>query len=707
MKLLLYFAAITRLTAASYLREAAPRSAGGLLFLNTTQATLSTSTESVSPTNVETISSAASGSSTTPPTTSKSSITSPIKPDSSSAAVTAPTSPGDLTVVGSSPSSSSTHAVEPTGSNLLTVVRGSLGVPSSPTVALASSSDLTMVHSSSNLGSDPAVEPPSSSDVTTTQGKLGLSSTYAAELTTSGYSSAVRVSLGPGGDPGVVPTNAGDMTTVQASPGLGSEPGAVSTTVGVVTAVQASSSSGSTDTVKSTTFTDLTAAPSRPSSIYSESEDKAGLASTATRKPEPDRSSTSAESVSTRFTEPSTAAQSSFVYSVSPAPLGHTTPGAPSSSWTLTLASAFSRTAHSAATSDATPPSRQDRVSGSVSTPRPPGAATTATLPAASKPQTAMHAVAVDANTTVESSLPIVPPLATSSTEGHVDVAETLTTVGTQVSSQAMQSSSSARRTSTASAVTLSSGGAVPTTIISEAASPTQGRPSGQLATPSQGLPRVILPNGSGNSSTEGRLIQLGFLFPLNYVFVSQHLQAAAQIFEVLPAALAHGTVQRSTIEVARLVPYDTQATAGYIATVAKLYYPNASVDQLQRDVLDPKSDIYTRGEDMQKNLTALIDPTIKVTDDNGGMDCAAQPCNASPDTSGSGSSKQTGITAGAVVGGAAVCGVLGLGVFQLYRRRGSAAWPFGEQNSRLSGTRISRPIGSVNSLGWNWLTDK
>ncbi|TQV90512.1 hypothetical protein IF1G_10835 [Cordyceps javanica] len=135
----------------------------------------------------------------------------------------------------------------------------------------------------------------------------------------------------------------------------------------------------------------------------------------------------------------------------------------------------------------------------------------------------------------------------------------------------ALPGSGATSRTSTASAVTLSSAGAVPTTILTEARSPTRGHPSEPVATPSQGLPRVILPNSSGGSSTNGRLIQLGFLFPLNYVFVSQHLQAAAQIFEVLPGALAHGTVQRSAIEVARLVPYDKRETAGYITTVAKL----------------------------------------------------------------------------------------------------------------------------------------
>lgn len=71
----------------------------------------------------------------------------------------------------------------------------------------------------------------------------------------------------------------------------------------------------------------------------------------------------------------------------------------------------------------------------------------------------------------------------------------------------------------------------------------------------------------------------------------------------MLPAALAQGTVQRSAIEVTKLVPYDRLATTGYITTIAKLYYPKALVDQLQRDILNPNSDIYTKGGDVEQNF--------------------------------------------------------------------------------------------------------
>ncbi|XWW94407.1 hypothetical protein V2A60_002423 [Cordyceps javanica] len=692
MKLLLYVAAITHPAAASFLRNAAPRSAGGLLFLNTTQAALSTSTMSVSPV----ISSAAGSSLTTQRTTTWPPTTPPVRPGSSSTAVTAPTSPGDSTIVDSSFRSKSTPGAEPTISDPSTVILSSLGGTSSPGRVPASSSDSSLGYGSSNPGSNPAGEPASSAD------KPGSSSTHTLDPTTSGRPTAVRGSPDPGSDPVVAPTNAGDLTTTQASTSWSTYT-VKPTTFAILTTTQPESGLSS-NPVAGPASTDATTA-SYPSSVQPGSGDKAGPASTATHKPGLGWSTTGAEAV--KPTEPPADRQSPSVHSTSPTALRQATSGVPSRTRTLTLASALSRTAHSTATADVTSRSRQDGASGSVSTSRTPWAATTALPPAsASKPQTAMHAAASGANTTVDGSLLIATSPTTPPAGVHVNVAENLASNGGTVTSQTKQGSDSTRRTSTASAVTLSSGGAVPTTILTEAASPTRVRPS-SAATPLQGLPRVILPN-SARSSTDGNLIQLGFLFPLNYVFVSQHLQAAAQIFEVLPVALAHGTVQRGAIQVAKLVPYDTQATVGYIATVAKLHYPKASVDELQREILDPRSEIYTGGGDMQRNLTALIDPSIKITDDDGGMDCASPPCDASPGTSGS--SKQTGITVGAVVGGAAACGVMGLGIFQLYRRRGSAlatAWPFRKQKTRLTVTRISRPVGSVNSLGWDWLTEK
>ncbi|PMB65613.1 Signaling mucin MSB2 [Beauveria bassiana] len=688
-----------RLTAASYLRDAAPRSSGGLLFLNTTRATLSTSTQSVSPTNVEIISSAAGGNPAVQPITSETPTTSLTRPGSSSIAVTAPTSPGGLIIVAGSLSSSSTHALEPTSSDALTVVRGSPGLTSSPAAEPVNSGDLTMVQGSSNPGSTPAVGPTSSGDLTTTQGREGLSSTHAAESTTTDNLTTVQGGSGLSSDPAVAPTGVGASTTAQTGPSSSSTYAVRPTTSTDLTATRPTPSL-SRSAIAGTASTDLTRASYRPSSAQSESEGRPGPASTTTHKPAPSRSTTSAEIVSTLPTETLADPQPSSASSSLPTALGQATSGAPRSTLTLTLASAPSRTTHSTATHDATSPSRQDRASGSVSTSLPPWTAPTASLPTnASKPQTAVHAVAMDANTAVEVSSPTATSPTPSPDGVLVNIVENSTTVGGTVASQ------STSRTSTASAVTLSRGGAAATTILTEAPSPTRDGPPGQVQTPVQGLPRVILPGSSITPSSDGSLIQLGFLFPLNYVFVSQHLQAAAQIFEVLPGALAHGTVQRSAVEVAKLVPYDTQARVGYITTVAKLYYPKAFVGQLQTDILDPKSEIYTTGEDMQRNLTALIDPAIKITDDNGGMDCASQPCNTSRS-----SSKQTGITAGAVVGGAAVCGVLGLGIFQLYRRRGlalAAAWPSGKQKNRLTGTRISRPIDSVNSLGWNWLTDR
>ncbi|KAH8715404.1 Signaling mucin MSB2 [Beauveria bassiana] len=667
--------------AAYHLREAAPRSAGGLLFPNTTQATLPPSTESASPTNVEIISSAAGGNPAIQPTTSRDPTTMPITLGSSSTAATAPRNPSDLAIVQASPTSSSVHRVEPTDSDQLTVVRVSPGLTSNHAVEPTNSGDLTLMQGSSSSSSTYATKPPNSVQLTVVRGSPGLTS-----------------------NPAVEPTNSGDLTVVRGGPNPGSNSAAGPTPSKNLALAPPALSLSSNSVAEPAASTGVTTASYRSSSIHPGSVDKTGPASTTTHKSEPSRPTTSAEISSTLPTKPPThPLEPTSVYSALPNTLRQSSTDAPGSTWTPTLTSALSRTAHGTATQEAMSASRQDRASGSVGISLPPLTTTTVPLPAtASKPQTAMHAVAIDASTTVDG-IPLTATSLAPSRDGvPVNTAENLITVGGTAASQTIQSSFTSR-TSTASAVTLSRGGTTATTILTEAPSPTRDGPSGRLQTPVQGLPRVILP-GSSITSSDGSLIQLGFLFPLNYVFVSQHLQAAAQIFEVLPGALAHGTVQRSAVEVARLVPYDTRARVGYITTIAKLYYPKAFVDQLQTDILQPKSDIYTGGGDMQRNLTALIDPAIRITDDDGGMDCASQTC-AAPSPGTPNSSKQTGITAGAVVGGAAFCGALGLGVFQLYRRRGSAAWPFGKRKSgRLDGSRISRPMNSVNSLGWNWL---
>lgn len=374
MKLLLYLAAITRLITAFYLRGAAPRSAGGLLFRNTTG-----------------------GNPITPLTTSSDQNPSLVNLDSSSTPVTVHTNPSDLSIVQGSLSSSSIRAVESTHSDPLTIVGGSLG-----------------------LTSNPAVEPTNSGHVTTSQGRSSL----------------------------------GSSITESAAP------------------------------------TEVTTALHRPSSTQSESEDSAGPASTITHKPEPSRPPTSTSVPNT----PSTNFLADFLkpsslYSANPTTVSQSITETPGSTGTPTLDSTLSRTAHNTATQNVMSPSH--RASEIVDTSLPPLTATTASIPAlTSKPQTAIHIVAIDANTTVQSSLLTVPAPAPapSGDRVHENAAENTTAGGG--TSQTIPGSFTSRIT--ASAITLSRGGATPSTILTEV--PTQASPSGQIQASVTGLPRVILP---------------------------------------------------------------------------------------------------------------------------------------------------------------------------------------------------------------------
>jgi hypothetical protein len=230
-------------------------------------------------------------------------------------------------------------------------------------------------------------------------------------------------------------------------------------------------------------------------------------------------------------------------------------------------------------------------------------------------------------------------------------------------------------------------------------------------------LPRAIL-SGSGESSNPpayATLIQVGFLFPLNYFFVSQNLDAAGQIFRILPHILSQVGAPIGSFQVVRLVPYDSRETLGYVATLAMVYYPTILVDKLQRDIYAPNSRLYTAGDDLQRNLSALINPSIEIKGAVGDSDCASETCPPTQREAGDGdlnklnSSKDQGLTVGMVIGGTGVSGFVGFGVFYLarrYKRRKAhdcetECKRCNEHASVGTRYRISRPIAVSNSLGW------
>ena len=190
--------------------------------------------------------------------------------------------------------------------------------------------------------------------------------------------------------------------------------------------------------------------------------------------------------------------------------------------------------------------------------------------------------------------------------------------------------------------------------------------------------------------------------------------------------------------------PYDSEATTGYIATVAQAYIPTEKVDVLRKLLHNPISRLYDQPNESVKTLMSMIDPSIPLlvgeyddssfggssgSGDGSGSDGDGDDSNdtyddstAGASSSGSTKASSVGIGVGVVAGAAAY----GAGMFwvarryrkkrQLHRRtsstadqmsdRGGSIFTGGGRLSRGSGSQrtqmISAPVMAENSLGWN-----
>ncbi|ODA83078.1 hypothetical protein RJ55_01587 [Drechmeria coniospora] len=181
----------------------------------------------------------------------------------------------------------------------------------------------------------------------------------------------------------------------------------------------------------------------------------------------------------------------------------------------------------------------------------------------------------------------------------------------------------------------------LPTTMVAEPSSLSYSPPTdpdtATTALPTN-IPKIILPNDPDKPAPEGSVpIQIGFLYPLNYLFVANNTDAAGQIFKYLPIALASaGGFSEAKVQVSKLVPYDTRRQWGYITTIAKLDYPATEVDRLQMDLWSANSAIYNNPDSIVQNLTALINPKIDIHGNLNGVGVGAG--GALPSSSGGGS---------------------------------------------------------------------
>jgi hypothetical protein len=261
-------------------------------------------------------------------------------------------------------------------------------------------------------------------------------------------------------------------------------------------------------------------------------------------------------------------------------------------------------------------------------------------------------------------------------------------------------------------------------------------------------------------------MVQLGFLFALNYEFVVGNPLSSAQIFQYLPLGVADGLGLRGDeIVMHSLAPLDTTLELGYVTTLAMAYMPSNMVSTLGLDLHVPAAAIYCNNDPSVNTLMNYIDPAIPLTPGSTLSGSAATGTGSgsqATSTSNSGnngvfntndqntSSSVTTTTAGVAVG--AVCGAAAYGaamffIARRYKKRkqahrrssslispsemrqsssppllsGANAYMSGgrttpgtggnDRNSRGSGRsngnsartqQISAPMMAENSLGWN-----
>ncbi len=181
-------------------------------------------------------------------------------------------------------------------------------------------------------------------------------------------------------------------------------------------------------------------------------------------------------------------------------------------------------------------------------------------------------------------------------------------------------------------------------------------------------------------------LIQIGFLYGMNYNFIANNAMAAAQLFQLLPEALSYaGGFDASKVQMRKLVPLNTYQTLGYITTLAIVSYPSEMVETLRMDLKIPTSPLYSNPEQLVYNLTMEINSAIDIIlgsyPEDGSApreSLAPEPARPRPrtvilsvirDTSGSQSSTQRGTTVAIVAGSVFVAAAYGAAMFVIARR--------------------------------------
>ena len=128
-------------------------------------------------------------------------------------------------------------------------------------------------------------------------------------------------------------------------------------------------------------------------------------------------------------------------------------------------------------------------------------------------------------------------------------------------------------------------------------------------------LPHVIAPpRGIPQQPQNATMVQVGFLYALNYPFVVANSLAQEQLFGYLPSGIAYVIiVPEEKITMQSLRAYESTGELHYLTTLAFMYIPSSSVDLLQVAINSNSTPMYNNPDATIKTLMNFINPDYPV----------------------------------------------------------------------------------------------
>jgi hypothetical protein len=159
----------------------------------------------------------------------------------------------------------------------------------------------------------------------------------------------------------------------------------------------------------------------------------------------------------------------------------------------------------------------------------------------------------------------------------------------------------------------------IATVVQSDTPNKPPDSPSMQTGIPLS-LPKAITrDDGVTYQPRKTTMIQIGFNYKLPYPFIVANSVAVAQIFALLPTAIAYGLdIPEDEVVVHKLVPYDTTKELSYITTVAICFIATDLVDQLVLDLLTPHSKLFQNPLSSVSSLVDLINISFPILEGEG-----------------------------------------------------------------------------------------